>query len=63
MAMVERYPVLTFFSHVMLIVGVFIFAFPIYVVFVASSVPLAEIMRAPMPIIPAPKFYRTTVLL
>ena len=52
MAMVERYPVLTFFSHVMLIVGVLIFAFPIYVVFVASSVPLAEIMRAPMPIIP-----------
>lgn len=52
MAMVERYPVLTFFSHVMLVIGVFIFAFPIYVVFVASSVPLAEIMRAPMPIIP-----------
>ncbi|MFO7730282.1 MAG: sn-glycerol-3-phosphate ABC transporter permease UgpE [Spirochaetia bacterium] len=50
--MVERYPVLTFFSHVMLVIGVLIFAFPIYVVFVASSVPLAEIMRAPMPIIP-----------
>ncbi len=52
MAMVERYPALTFFTHTMLIVGVFIFIFPIYVVFVASSVPLGAILRAPMPIIP-----------
>ncbi|MFO8064961.1 MAG: sn-glycerol-3-phosphate ABC transporter permease UgpE [Spirochaetia bacterium] len=50
--MVERYPALTFFTHTMLIVGVFIFIFPIYVVFVASSVPLGAILRAPMPIIP-----------
>lgn len=52
MAMVERYPVLTFFTHFALIVGVFIFVFPIYVVFVASSVSLSEILRAPMSIVP-----------
>ncbi|MCF7948748.1 MAG: sn-glycerol-3-phosphate ABC transporter permease UgpE [Spirochaetia bacterium] len=63
--MVERYPVLTFFTHVMLIIGVFIFAFPIYIVFVASSVPLAEIMRAPMPIIPGTQIlqnYSTAIM-
>ncbi len=52
MAMVERYPVLTFFTHLMLILGVFIFVFPIYIVFVASSVTLGEITSAPMPFIP-----------
>lgn len=65
MAMVERYPVLTFFSHVMLVIGVFIFAFPIYIVFVASSVPLAEIMQAPMPVIPGTRIlhnYSTAIM-
>ena len=52
MAMVERNPVLTAVTHSMLVVGVIIFAFPIYIVFVASTVTLGEIMRAPMPVIP-----------
>ncbi len=52
MAMVERNPVLTTISHTMLIVGVMVFIFPIYIVFVASSVSLGDIMRAPMPVVP-----------
>ena len=52
MAMVERNPVLTFFTHTTLIVGMILVIFPIYVVFVASTVTLAEIMRAPMPVVP-----------
>lgn len=58
MAMVERYPALTVFTHTALIVGVFIFIFPIYVVFVASSVPLGEILRAPMPIVPGTQIFQ-----
>jgi sn-glycerol 3-phosphate transport system permease protein len=52
MAMVERNPVLTAISHTVLVLGVIIFIFPIYIVFVASSVSLAEILRAPMPVLP-----------
>lgn len=52
MAMVERNPVLTAVTHSFLVLGVLVFFFPIYIVFVASSVSLTEIMRAPMPVIP-----------
>jgi sn-glycerol 3-phosphate transport system permease protein len=58
MAMVERYPVLTFFTHLMLILGVFVFVFPIYIVFVASSVSLGEILSAPMPFIPGTQVFQ-----
>ncbi len=52
MAMVERNPVLTFVTHAVLVLGVIIVAFPIYIVFVASTVSLGEILRAPMPVVP-----------
>ncbi|MFP4012027.1 MAG: sn-glycerol-3-phosphate ABC transporter permease UgpE [Spirochaetaceae bacterium] len=52
MAMVEKNPVLTFVTHAVLVLGVIIVAFPIYIVFVASTVSLGEIMRAPMPVVP-----------
>lgn len=61
MAMVERSPVLTTVSHTVLILGVFIFFFPIYIVFVASSVTLVEILRAPMPVIPGGEAIRNYV--
>jgi sn-glycerol 3-phosphate transport system permease protein len=50
--MVERRPWLDVFSHAVLIVGVIAIAFPVYVTFVASTLPLEEIMAAPMPLIP-----------
>ncbi|MFW5806607.1 MAG: sn-glycerol-3-phosphate ABC transporter permease UgpE [Spirochaetota bacterium] len=50
--MVERNPVLTFVTHAVLVLGVIIVAFPIYIVFVASTVSLGEILRAPMPVVP-----------
>lgn len=52
MAMVEKNPVLTFFTHSSLVLGVILVVFPIYIVVVASTVSLGEILRAPMPIIP-----------
>ena len=35
--MVERKPLLTFFTHAILLVGVAIVAFPVYLTFVAST--------------------------
>ncbi|MGD9951563.1 MAG: sn-glycerol-3-phosphate ABC transporter permease UgpE [Burkholderiales bacterium] len=50
--MVERRPWLDFLSHAILIAGVVVIAFPVYVTFVASTLPLEEIMVAPMPLVP-----------
>ncbi|RKX75953.1 MAG: sn-glycerol-3-phosphate ABC transporter permease UgpE [Spirochaetes bacterium] len=50
--MVERNPALTILTHTVLIIGVIIVLFPIYIIFVASANPLAEILDAPMPILP-----------
>jgi sn-glycerol 3-phosphate transport system permease protein len=46
--MVERRPALGVLSHIILIVGVLIVAFPLYVTFVASTQTAAEIVQAPM---------------
>jgi sn-glycerol 3-phosphate transport system permease protein len=50
--MVERRPWLDVLSHGILILGVIVIAFPVYVTFVASTLPLEEIMVAPMPLVP-----------
>jgi sn-glycerol 3-phosphate transport system permease protein len=53
--MVERRAWLTYLTHGMLLAGVLIVAFPIYVTFVASSLSLPEILQAPMPLAPGGK--------
>src|SRR6056297_2057443 len=58
MAMVEKNPVLTFFTHLSLIIGVIVVLFPIYVIFVASTNTLADILDAPMPITPGLQLIR-----
>jgi sn-glycerol 3-phosphate transport system permease protein len=50
--MVERRPWLDAFSHGVLILGVLVIAFPVYVTFVASTLTLEEIMAVPMPLVP-----------
>ncbi len=50
--MVENRPWLTVFSHAVLIAGVAVVAFPLYVTFVASTHTLEEIIRVPMPLLP-----------
>jgi sn-glycerol 3-phosphate transport system permease protein len=55
--MVENRPWLTFFTHVVLIVGIVFMFFPIYLAFVASTHTLAEIMHAPMPLLPGAHFW------
>lgn len=50
--MVERRPTLGLLAHAVLILGVLIIAFPVYVTFVASTHTAAEIVQAPMPMLP-----------
>ena len=50
--MVENRPGLTFFSHVVLLAGIAVIAFPLYVTFIASTRTLDEIIQVPMPLTP-----------
>ena len=50
--MVENRPWLNFFAHVVLILGVLLVAFPVYVTFVASTHTLERILQVPMPLLP-----------
>ena len=55
--MVERRPFLTFLSHAVLLAGVAIVAFPVYVTFVASTLTPEEVLAAPMSLIPGPHLW------
>lgn len=50
--MVDRNPWLNFFSHLVLILGVAIVAFPLYLALIASTHTASEIVQAPMPLLP-----------
>ncbi|CAM8643870.1 MAG: sn-glycerol-3-phosphate ABC transporter permease UgpE [Curvibacter sp.] len=50
--MVERRPWLDFLSHAILIIGVLLVAFPIYITFVASTHTADAVVQAPMPLWP-----------
>ncbi len=50
--MVENRPWLNFLAHAMLIVGVILVAFPLWVTFVASTLTYDQIITVPMPLVP-----------
>jgi len=50
--MVERRPLLDFLSHFVLVAGVALVAFPLYVAFVASTQSLDEVIQVPMRLVP-----------
>ena len=50
--MVDRNPWLTFFSHAVLILGVAIIVFPLYLALVASTHTAEAIVQLPMPLLP-----------
>jgi sn-glycerol 3-phosphate transport system permease protein len=52
--MIENRPLLTVFAHVVLILGVALIAFPIWVTFVASTHDTATMLRSPIPLLPGP---------
>ncbi len=50
--MVERRPTLGILAHVVLILGVLVVAFPVYITFVASTHTAADVVQVPMPLLP-----------
>ena len=55
--MIERRPGLTLFSHAVLIAGVLVVAFPLYVTFIASTHTLDDILKVPMPLVPGDQLW------
>ena len=50
--MVENRPFVTFLSHLVLIIGVIIIAFPVWMTFVASTHDQTTMLRSPVPLLP-----------
>jgi sn-glycerol 3-phosphate transport system permease protein len=55
--MVERRPGLTLLTHLVLILGVLVVAFPVYVTFVASTQTAEQIVQAPMSLVPGDRLW------
>ena len=55
--MVERRTTMGILAHAVMIVGVLIVAFPLYLAFVASTHTAQEIVQAPMPLLPGSNFW------
>ncbi len=55
--MVENRPWLNVFAHAVLILGVVVVAFPLYVTFVASTLTYDQIINVPMPLVPGDQFF------
>ena len=54
--MVEKTPLLDFFTYAFLILGIFIVGFPIIYSLIAATLPLDEVSKVPMPLIPGDQF-------
>jgi sn-glycerol 3-phosphate transport system permease protein len=59
--MVERRATLGILAHVVMILGMLIVAFPLYLAFVASTHVAQEIVQAPMPLLPGSHFWENYV--
>src|SRR5687767_888045 len=55
--MVESRPGLTAISHAVLIAGILVIGFPLYVTFVASTRSLEDILSVPMPLLPGDRLW------
>jgi sn-glycerol 3-phosphate transport system permease protein len=55
--MVENRPWLDFLAHAILITGVALVAFPLYVTFVASTLTYDQIVTVPMPLVPGDQMF------
>ena len=55
--MVEKTPILDFFTYAFLILGIFIVGFPIIYSLIAATLPLEEVSKIPMPLIPGDQFF------
>ncbi len=59
--MVERRPWLTALAHLILILGVLVVAFPVYVTFIASTQSAGQILDAPMSLLPGTQTWHNYV--
>jgi sn-glycerol 3-phosphate transport system permease protein len=62
--MVENRPWLTYAAHAVLVLGVLVVAFPVYMTFVASTHDQATMLSGPVPLVPGPflvENYRTVL--
>ena len=50
--MVEKTPILDIFTYVFLMLGIVIVGFPIIYSLIATTLPLEDVSRVPMPLIP-----------
>ncbi len=50
--MVERSPLRTFLTHAVLLCGLAVVCFPVYYAFTAATLPLEEVSKTPMPLVP-----------
>ena len=55
--MIENRPFVTLVSHVVLILGIVIIAFPIWVTFVAASHDMVRMTQVPLPLLPGGHFF------
>ena len=63
--MIENRPILDFITHLVLIVGILIIAFPIWVMFVGASHDGVRMLQVPVPLLPGDQFFinlKTTIL-
>lgn len=58
--MIEKTPLLDFLSYALLFVGILIIGFPIYYCLVAASLPLDEILKTPMTLVPGSHLLENT---
>jgi sn-glycerol 3-phosphate transport system permease protein len=56
--MIERRPLLDFVSHLVLLIGVAVVAFPLYVAFVASTQTAEQAAAAPLSLVPGTQLFR-----
>ena len=56
--MVENRPWLTVFSHLVVLIGVAIIAFPVWMTFIASTHDPQTMLRSPVPLLPGPDFLK-----
>ena len=55
--MIEHRPIVTIICHLVLMLGVFIIAFPIWITFVASTHDAVRMVQIPLPLLPGDQFF------
>ena len=55
--MIENRPITTFISHLFLILGILLVAFPIWITFVAASHDAVRMTQIPLPLLPGDQFF------